>query len=70
VGFSRAKERMHFFLSKPVEEFAGGIGKALQHFKGVLGRREPESGFAHRRSRLPRDPTRAGRSLPGVWLGA
>src|SRR6202035_3371944 len=25
--------------------------------------------YARRRSRLPRDPTRAGRSLPGVWLG-
>ena len=29
VGFSRAKERIHFFVSKPVEEFSGAIGKAL-----------------------------------------
>ena len=36
VGFSRAKEQMHFFLSKPIEEFSGAIGKALQHFKNVL----------------------------------
>jgi hypothetical protein len=36
VGFSRAKERIHFFVSKPIEEFSGAIGKALQHFKGVL----------------------------------
>ena len=36
VGFSRAKERIHFFLSKPIDEFSGAIGKALQHFKGVL----------------------------------
>jgi very-short-patch-repair endonuclease len=38
VGFSRAKERAHFFLSKPIEEFSGAIGKALQHYKGVLER--------------------------------
>ena len=36
VGFSRAKERIHFFVSKPTEEFSGAIGKALQHFKSVL----------------------------------
>jgi very-short-patch-repair endonuclease len=36
VGFSRAKERVHFFVSKPIEEFSGAIGRALQHFKGVL----------------------------------
>jgi len=46
VGFSRAKERMHFFLSKPVEDFAGAIGKALQHYKGVLEKAKmaPEPG--------------------------
>jgi very-short-patch-repair endonuclease len=46
VGFSRAKERMHFFLSKPVEEFAGAIGKALQHYKRVLEKAKmaPEPG--------------------------
>ena len=36
VGFSRAKERVHFFVSKPIEEFSGAIGRALQHFEGVL----------------------------------
>jgi hypothetical protein len=35
VGFSRAKERVHFFVSKPIEEFCGAIRRALQHFKGV-----------------------------------
>jgi very-short-patch-repair endonuclease len=38
VGFSRAKERIHFFLSKPLEEFSGAIGKAVQHFKATLER--------------------------------
>jgi very-short-patch-repair endonuclease len=44
VGFSRAKERMHFFLSKPVGEFSGAIGKALQHFKIVLEKAKTASG--------------------------
>jgi hypothetical protein len=38
VGFSRAKERVHFFLSKPIEEYAGSIGKAVQYFKRVQER--------------------------------
>jgi very-short-patch-repair endonuclease len=38
VGFSRAKERIHFYLSKPIEEFSGAIGKAIQHFKITLDR--------------------------------
>jgi hypothetical protein len=32
VGFSRAKERMHFVLSKPLEQFTGSIGGALRHY--------------------------------------
>lgn len=36
VGFSRAKETMHFFVSKPVEEFKGSIGRALLHFKSTV----------------------------------
>jgi len=32
VGFSRAKERMDFYLSKPLEDFTGSIGEALQHY--------------------------------------
>lgn len=45
VGFSRAKECMHFFLSKPVEEFKGAIGSALLHFEKEIeeGRRLPET---------------------------
>jgi very-short-patch-repair endonuclease len=44
VGFSRAKERVHFFLSKPIEEYAGSIGKAIQHFKRVQerGKKAPD----------------------------
>ncbi len=36
VGFSRAKERIHFFISKPVEAFSGSICEALQHYQNVL----------------------------------
>lgn len=36
VGFSRAKERMHFFISKPLNEFTGSIGEALNHYKKTL----------------------------------
>ena len=38
VGFSRAEELVWFVLSKPVEEFKGAIGKALQHFSNVLAK--------------------------------
>jgi len=37
VGFSRAKECMHFVISKPIEAFNGAIGQALRHYSRVLG---------------------------------
>ncbi len=36
VGFSRAKECMHFVLSKPIDEFKGSIGQALRHYSVIL----------------------------------
>ncbi len=36
VGFSRAKETMHFVLSKPIEKYNGSIGEALRHYHFVL----------------------------------
>lgn len=36
VGLSRAKECMHFVLSKPIEEFSGSIGEALMHYSNVI----------------------------------
>src|SRR5262249_34056005 len=35
VGFSRAKECMHFVVSKPLAEFKGAVGEALRHFWNV-----------------------------------
>ena len=32
VGFSRAKECAHFFISKPLDKFEGSIGEALRYF--------------------------------------
>lgn len=36
VGFSRAKEKIHFVLSKPVEAYHGSAGRALMHYKSLL----------------------------------
>ena len=36
VGFSRAKETIHFVLSKPIEEYQYEIEKALIHYKNEL----------------------------------
>ncbi|MDD5007258.1 MAG: AAA domain-containing protein [Syntrophorhabdaceae bacterium] len=36
VGLSRAKERMHFVISKPLDQFAGSIGEALRHYYQIL----------------------------------
>lgn len=36
VGFSRAKECVHFVLSKPLEDFTGSAGEALRHYKYIL----------------------------------
>ncbi|MDY6835262.1 MAG: AAA domain-containing protein [Chloroflexota bacterium] len=35
VGFSRARECMHFVLSKPLERYSGAIGEALRHYNSV-----------------------------------
>ena len=36
VGFSRAKECMHFVLSQPLDQYSGSIGEALRHYNNVL----------------------------------
>jgi very-short-patch-repair endonuclease len=36
VGLSRAKETMHFILSKPIDEYNGSIGEALRHYYLIL----------------------------------
>jgi hypothetical protein len=36
VGFSRAKERIEIFHSKPIDQYKGSIYTALQHFRNTL----------------------------------
>ncbi len=42
VGLSRAKERMHFILSKPIEKYSGSIGEALRHYFFTLNEAKKE----------------------------
>jgi very-short-patch-repair endonuclease len=42
VGLSRAKECMHFVLSKPIEKYNGSIGDALRHYSFVLAEARKE----------------------------
>jgi len=46
VGFSRAKECMHFVLSKPLEKYNGSIGDALRHYSNVLEEAKKEHDVA------------------------
>ncbi|MCT4591887.1 MAG: AAA domain-containing protein [Candidatus Gracilibacteria bacterium] len=56
VGFSRAKECIHFVLSKPIEEFSGEIKTALIHYqneleqgkKQIIGGTDEKSGMEHK----------------------
>ena len=42
VGLSRAKETMHFVLSKPLEKYNGSIGEALRHYSFILSEAKKE----------------------------
>ena len=42
VGLSRAKECMHFVLSKPIEKYSGSIGEALRHYFFILNEAKKE----------------------------
>ena len=42
VGFSRAKERTHFVLSKPLDKYNGSISDALRHYQYVLNEAKKE----------------------------
>jgi superfamily I DNA and/or RNA helicase len=46
VGLSRAKECMHFVVSKPLDNFTGSIGLALRHYKTVLSDARQERSVA------------------------
>ncbi|MEK7194258.1 MAG: AAA domain-containing protein [Patescibacteria group bacterium] len=56
VGFSRAKECMHFILSKPLDDFSGSIGDALRHYFYVLEEAKKERTVAETDARSQKEP--------------
>lgn len=46
VGFSRAKECMHFILSKPIDKYTGSLGEALRHYYYVLEEAKKEKSIS------------------------
>lgn len=56
VGFSRAKECMHFVLSKPLEKYSGSIGEALRYYKSVLEEAKKERSISEVDQRSAMEP--------------
>lgn len=56
VGFSRAKECMHFILSKPLDDYNGSIGDALRHYFYVLEEAKKERSVAETDARSQKEP--------------
>lgn len=54
VGLSRAKECMHFVLSKPIDKYTGTVKEFLQHYQNTLleAQREPDSTSVDERSEM------------------
>jgi very-short-patch-repair endonuclease len=56
VGFSRSKELVHFFVSKPLDKFSGSIGEALRHFHFLLEEAKKEKGVSDVDGRSKMEP--------------
>ncbi|MFZ2522739.1 MAG: AAA domain-containing protein [Minisyncoccia bacterium] len=54
VGLSRAKECMHFVLSKPIDQYTGTAKEFLQHYSNTLidGQKELDSGSVDKKSKM------------------
>ncbi len=54
VGLSRAKECMHFVLSKPVEEYTGTVKEFLRHYENALNDalKEPDANSVDKNSKM------------------
>ncbi|MEO6077617.1 MAG: AAA domain-containing protein [Candidatus Andersenbacteria bacterium] len=54
VGLSRAKECMHFVLSKPIDEYRGTAKEFLQHYSNTLleAQKEPDSTSVDKNSKM------------------
>ncbi len=56
VGFSRAKECMHFVLSKPLDGFTGSVGDALRHYAYTLEEAKKERSVAEVDAKSKKEP--------------
>ncbi|MEI7741858.1 MAG: AAA domain-containing protein [bacterium] len=56
VGLSRAKECMHFVLSKPIDDFSGSIGDALRHYYFVRDEAKKEKSVAETDQKSKMEP--------------
>lgn len=56
VGFSRAKECMHFVLSKPLDGFSGSVGDALRHYLYVQEEARKERDVSEVDARSKKEP--------------
>ncbi|MDO8669108.1 MAG: DEAD/DEAH box helicase [Candidatus Buchananbacteria bacterium] len=54
VGLSRAKECMHFVLSKPIDQYSGTTKEFLQHYSNILidGQKELDSSAVDKKSAM------------------
>jgi very-short-patch-repair endonuclease len=54
VGLSRAKECMHFVLSKSIDQYTGTVKEFLQHYKNTLteAQKEPDSTSVDKNSEM------------------
>lgn len=56
VGLSRAKECMHFVLSKPLDKYSGSIGEALRYYYSVLDEAKKERSVSEVDKRSKMEP--------------
>lgn len=56
VGFSRAKEKMHFVVSKPLADFDGAIRDALMHYQYQIEKSRLEYSAEDTDQRSPMEP--------------
>ena len=56
VGLSRAKETMHFVLSKPIEKYSGSIGEALRHYYFILSEAKKERSISETDEKSKMEP--------------
>lgn len=54
VGLSRAKECIHFVLSKPIDQYTGTVKEFLQHYSNTLidGQKELDSSAVDKKSQM------------------